>query len=156
MTGMPQGSPENGRNAMLSGSLGEQVLAHAQAGREVVQDFVPLAESLEWMLGQQYLRKRGNKAFLADSSPVPYVVNNGELLLLLTDGMVEAHGPDDNLFGMDRVLDVVRAHQSRTARAIVDTLYGAVRAFCAAQPQLDDMTVIVIKAQPPAGPAAAA
>jgi tetratricopeptide (TPR) repeat protein len=57
-------------------SAGEQVLAHAQAGREVVQDFVPLAESLEWVLGQQYLRKRGNKAFLADSSPVPYVVNN--------------------------------------------------------------------------------
>src|SRR5438128_187430 len=57
-------------------SAGEQVLAHAQAGREVVQDFVPLAESLEWVLGQQYLRQCGNKAFLADSSPVPYVVNN--------------------------------------------------------------------------------
>jgi hypothetical protein len=59
-----------------SASLAEQVLAHAQAGREIVQDFVPLAESLEWELGQQYLRDRGNKAFLADASPVPYVVNN--------------------------------------------------------------------------------
>src|SRR6266481_8357732 len=57
-------------------SAGEQELAHAQAGREVVQDFVPLAESLERVLGQQYLRQRGNKAFLSDSSPVPYVVNN--------------------------------------------------------------------------------
>ena len=31
-----------------SGSPAEQVLAHAQAGREIVQDFVPLSESLEW------------------------------------------------------------------------------------------------------------
>src|SRR5262245_64369311 len=57
-------------------SLGEQVLADAQSGRDVVQDFVPLAESLEWELGQQYLRERGNKAFISDASPVPYVINN--------------------------------------------------------------------------------
>src|ERR1700760_1963539 len=56
--------------------LGEQVLAHAQAGRDLVQDFVPLADSLEWELGQEYLRQRGNKAFLSDASPVPFVINN--------------------------------------------------------------------------------
>jgi tetratricopeptide (TPR) repeat protein len=57
-------------------SLAEQVLAHAQAGREVIQDFCPLAESLEWELGQEYLRERGNKAFISDASPVPFVINN--------------------------------------------------------------------------------
>ena len=31
---------------------------------------------LEWLLGQEYLRQRGNKAFLSDASPVPFVVNN--------------------------------------------------------------------------------
>ncbi len=41
-----------------------------------MQDFVPLAESLEWDLGQQYLRDRGNKAFISDASPVPFVINN--------------------------------------------------------------------------------
>lgn len=59
-----------------SGSLAEQVLAHAQAGREVIQDFCPLAESLEWELGQEYLRERGSKAFTSDASPVPFVINN--------------------------------------------------------------------------------
>ena len=48
--------------AAAAASLAEQVLAQAQAGREVVQEFVPLAESLEWELGQEYLRQRGNKA----------------------------------------------------------------------------------------------
>jgi hypothetical protein len=59
-----------------AGSLPEQLLAHSQAGREIVQDFVASADSLEWSLGQEYLRQRGNKAFLSDASPVPFVVNN--------------------------------------------------------------------------------
>ena len=56
--------------------IAEQVLASAQSSRDVVQDFCPLAESLEWELGQQYLRERGNKAFISDASPVPFVINN--------------------------------------------------------------------------------
>jgi tetratricopeptide (TPR) repeat protein len=31
---------------------------------------------MEWELGQQYLKDRGNKAFISDASPVPFVVNN--------------------------------------------------------------------------------
>jgi tetratricopeptide (TPR) repeat protein len=57
-------------------ALAEEVLSHAQAGRDVIQDFVPLADSLEWELGQQYLRERGNKAFISDASPIPFVINN--------------------------------------------------------------------------------
>jgi hypothetical protein len=57
-------------------SAAEGILARAQDGREVVQDFVPLSESLEWRLGQEYLRQRGNKAFLSDAHPVPFVINN--------------------------------------------------------------------------------
>jgi tetratricopeptide (TPR) repeat protein len=56
--------------------LAQAILAQAQSNRPVIQDFVPLADSLEWNLGQEYLRQRGNKAFLSDASPVPYVINN--------------------------------------------------------------------------------
>src|SRR5271170_3465668 len=59
-----------------SKSMAEAILANAQSGRAVIQDFVPLADSLEWVLGQEYLRQRGNKAFLSDASPVPFVINN--------------------------------------------------------------------------------
>jgi len=57
-------------------SAAEAILAKAQSSRAVIQDFVPLADSLEWQLGQEYLRQRGNKAFLSDASPVPFVINN--------------------------------------------------------------------------------
>src|SRR5437867_1729718 len=62
------------------------ILAAAQSNREVIQDFVPLAESLEWQLGQEYLRQRGNAAFLSDATPVPYVINN--------DGTLSRHAAD--------------------------------------------------------------
>jgi tetratricopeptide (TPR) repeat protein len=42
----------------------------------VIEDFRPFAESIEWQLGGQYLRERGNKAFLGDARPVPYLINN--------------------------------------------------------------------------------
>ncbi len=57
-------------------TIAEQILTNAQDSRAIVQDFVPLSTSLEWELGQEYLRARGNKAFISDASPVPFVVNN--------------------------------------------------------------------------------
>src|SRR3984885_9880455 len=57
-------------------SAPEAILAKAQSNRDIIQDFVPLADSLEWNLGQEYLRQRGNKAFLSDASTVPFVINN--------------------------------------------------------------------------------
>jgi len=44
---------------------------------------------------------------------------SGDLLLLLTDGIEESVSPDNTLFGMERTLDVVRAHRGKTAREIV-------------------------------------
>ena len=67
-------------------ALAADILADAQAQRTVLQDFVPLAESLEWELGQEYLRQRGNKAFISDASPVPFVINN--------DGTLSRHAAE--------------------------------------------------------------
>lgn len=85
MTARTSSVSDKGKRSAPS-SLSQQVLAHAQSGRDVVQDFCPLAESLEWELGQQYLRDRGNKAFISDTSPVPFVINN--------DGTLSRHAAE--------------------------------------------------------------
>jgi PAS domain S-box-containing protein len=69
----------------------------------------------------------------------------GDLLLLVTDGLAEAQGPDESLFGTERILDTVRARQNRPAREIVEALYQAVREFSQHQPQMDDVTAKVVK-----------
>ncbi len=79
-------------------------------------------------------------------SPAPAItLDPGEGVLLLTDGIMEAHSPDESLFGIERTLANVQANWNRPARQIIDHVYGAVRTFCGVTTQLDDMTAIVIK-----------
>ena len=70
----------------------------------------------------------------------------GDTVVLLTDGVVEAHGPDEVLFGTKRVLEIVKAERERPAREILNSLFGAVREHCGAAALSDDMTAILIKA----------
>jgi tetratricopeptide (TPR) repeat protein len=53
-----------------------QSLAKVRSARVVIQDFCPLADSIEWQLGQRYWRHRGSQAFIGDAVPVPYLINN--------------------------------------------------------------------------------
>jgi hypothetical protein len=52
------------------------ILSHTQRNRVLLQDFRPLRESLEWQLGQHYYLESGNKGFIADSAPIPFMINN--------------------------------------------------------------------------------
>jgi len=79
----------------MNTNAAESILTEAQEQRFIIEDFRPLAESLEWDLGQRYLRERGSKAFLSDTSPVPFVINNDGVLSrqaaeLLFTNLVEA------------------------------------------------------------------
>ena len=69
----------------------------------------------------------------------------GDVVLLLTDGIEEAISPEDEFFGVQRILAVTRANLNRTAREILEALFGAVRDFTQNRPQLDDLTVVVVK-----------
>ena len=53
------------------GPSAQDVLAAVQEDRFIIEDFRPLADSIEWKLGQQYMRVRGSKAFISDASQVP-------------------------------------------------------------------------------------
>jgi serine phosphatase RsbU (regulator of sigma subunit) len=69
----------------------------------------------------------------------------GELVLLFTDGIVEAASPDGEQFGLERTLTIVRAHQQEAPDAILDALFDAVGDFSRHQLR-DDITAVIIKA----------
>jgi serine phosphatase RsbU (regulator of sigma subunit) len=75
----------------------------------------------------------------------PVRLDPGDLVVLLTDGIVEARAPDNTPFGTQRVFDLIRLYRTDPARLIVANLYHAVRAFTQNTPQLDDITAVVIK-----------
>ncbi len=72
-------------------------------------------------------------------------LESGDLMILFTDGVLEAAAPDDTLFGESRVLEVVRGSQSEPASHIISRLHRAVLDFRRKEVLLDDMTAIVLK-----------
>jgi sigma-B regulation protein RsbU (phosphoserine phosphatase) len=70
----------------------------------------------------------------------------GELVLLFTDGIVEAASPGGQHFGLGRTLDLVRAHRQERPEAILDALFQAVGDFSGHRLH-DDITAVIIKAE---------
>lgn len=84
----------------------------------------------------------------ADFPAVPAVpLQHGDLVLLLTDGILETHTPDGTIFGLERVLQSVREHRNAPPAEIITTLFRAGSAFSAGH-QTDDVTAVVIKVGP--------
>ena len=69
----------------------------------------------------------------------------GDLVVLMTDGVVEARDPEDNFLEIEGALAVVRRHLHESAEQIVQRLYEEVGRFSQGAPQLDDITAIVCK-----------
>jgi sigma-B regulation protein RsbU (phosphoserine phosphatase) len=69
----------------------------------------------------------------------------GDVLVMLTDGILEAESPQQQMFGDGRALEVVRAHLHLPAAAIVDALHEAACEFCQARSTKDDITSLVVK-----------
>ena len=82
-----------------------------------------------------------------ESSP-EIVMEPGDMLVLMSDGILDASSPHESLFGMDRALDIVRVYRNESALQIVDNLYFAVRAFSQEASQTDDITAVVLKVGP--------
>ncbi|MCL4810214.1 MAG: PP2C family protein-serine/threonine phosphatase, partial [Thermoanaerobaculia bacterium] len=69
----------------------------------------------------------------------------GDLLLLYTDGIVEAHDHRGREFGLDRVRRILLDYRKRSARETAEKILSAVGDFSAGRPVEDDRTVVVIR-----------
>lgn len=69
----------------------------------------------------------------------------GDILLMLTDGIVEARSPGGEYFGLDRVTEVVARRRDRSAEEIVNSIMAAVQNFSGRSVQLDDVTVVALR-----------
>ena len=74
----------------------------------------------------------------------------GEVLLLLTDGILERRDKKGEFFGDERVRGLVRQHQAQPATVILERLFDAALAWGDARPWEDDATIVVVKRGEPA------
>jgi serine phosphatase RsbU (regulator of sigma subunit) len=68
----------------------------------------------------------------------------GGLLLLYTDGVLDAQNPRGEFFGQEQLLKKVQDQIDRPIREIQDGLVSAVYAFAATERQVDDITMMIL------------
>lgn len=69
----------------------------------------------------------------------------GDVLILVTDGILEARNERQEMFGEPRLLMTVKEFQQQSAATIATELIGAAQAFAGRQVQQDDITVVIVK-----------
>ncbi len=75
----------------------------------------------------------------------PSQIGPGQILVLFTDGVPEASNAAGQMFGVQQVLELIRARRDDSAEEIVSALIQAVRDFASDKPQTDDITAIILK-----------
>ena len=75
----------------------------------------------------------------------PKTVNSGDIIMLLTDGFYEWANPAGDLFGAERVSDILLSNAEKEPEKVLEMIKGQVRDFSEGTVQADDLTAIVIK-----------
>jgi sigma-B regulation protein RsbU (phosphoserine phosphatase) len=103
------------------------------------------------------VRANGSVEYLREGGPVlgvsreslyreqALMLHPGELIVFYTDGVTEAFNEKEEDFGLDRLVDVILAHRSASAREIQEAIYKAVTEFASHRLLLDDLTMVVLK-----------
>lgn len=78
----------------------------------------------------------------------PIKIESGDILALITDGIIESRLPDEEEFGCDRTIEVIKSHRSASSDIIIQKLYESTRSFVNYHTQDDDITTIICKVNP--------
>jgi len=69
----------------------------------------------------------------------------GDVLVAYSDGITDAVNVKDEEFGEHRLLEVIKRNREETACKLVDAIVNAVQLHSGVAPQMDDMTILVIR-----------
>lgn len=97
----------------------------------------------------EYLKVRAGFV-LAGMEGVKYRKNDlqldaGDVIYLYTDGVTEATNVNNELYGEDRLLNLLNAHKEATMEELLALIKEDVFAFTGDAPQFDDITMLAIK-----------
>jgi len=71
----------------------------------------------------------------------------GDKVVYYTDGIVEAMNKHEDMYGFERLHEVVKSSPAETAEALMNDIIRSVSDFTGAAPQHDDLTIIVVSAE---------
>jgi phosphoserine phosphatase RsbU/P len=72
---------------------------------------------------------------------------SGDLLILYTDGITEAENAQREMFGLERLKEIILASTALSSQHIIEAILTAVRTYTGEYPQSDDITLMVIRSR---------
>jgi sigma-B regulation protein RsbU (phosphoserine phosphatase) len=71
-------------------------------------------------------------------------LNPGDWILLYTDGVTEAFSPNEEMFGTNRLFDILKANLFTSSSGMLDSIEGSVFEFIDDLDLSDDLTLAAI------------
>lgn len=72
-------------------------------------------------------------------------LEKGDVIFLYTDGIVEAENPKGELFGTERLAEVLTRHGHLEPEALIDGVMEELRSFSSRESFTDDVTMVIMK-----------
>lgn len=72
------------------------------------------------------------------------ILHEGDTLVLHTDGITEARDSDDQEYGRERLLAVLRSHCRDTPRELIAACLSDLASFMGAEERTDDLTILAV------------
>ena len=76
----------------------------------------------------------------------PCELSAGDVVVLTTDGIAEAHDPNHGAFGAERLEETIKDCRDASAKELLATLHQRVIAFRGSEAQADDYTIVAMRA----------
>ena len=71
--------------------------------------------------------------------------NEGDILILYTDGLTETENNRNEEFGSNRLKDIIQQNKFNNAKVIMKSVMSNIKSFADGQKPQDDQTILIIK-----------
>jgi sigma-B regulation protein RsbU (phosphoserine phosphatase) len=72
-------------------------------------------------------------------------LTTGDVMVLYTDGITEGNNEKGEMYGEERLHEIIRASVGLPAKEIMEKILADLEKFCGSAPQYDDITLMVIR-----------
>ena len=122
---------------------GSRTISWVRAGHDPALFYDPAKDMIEELRGpgmvlgveEDYCYQQADKT----------IETEGAIILIGTDGIWEAHNGEGELFGKERLHQIIRENADKSAEAIQEAVLDGVNKFRGKLPQEDDITIVVVK-----------
>jgi serine phosphatase RsbU (regulator of sigma subunit) len=118
-------------------------MVFVRAGHEPLQEYDPETDRFQELMGHGGLPLGIEPHTFYQQTVYPMI--HGRLVILGTDGVWETHNPEGEMYGRDRMREVVRKNATASCSDIVDAVLEDAARFRAGGVQEDDMTLVALR-----------